>query len=155
MDTRVIAGLLTLLALAVVLIRQRLRAVLAWPLAGTVRITSAFGNRVTPTAGASTDHTGIDLSAPVGTPVKCPADGTVTNVYTTGSGGNQLTIKHDNGLTTGYAHLSRYGVKSGDKVLAGQLIAYTGNTGTTTGPHLHFSVKDNTGQFVDPLNYLA
>ncbi|GAB4044623.1 M23 family metallopeptidase [Spirosoma litoris] len=155
MDTRVIAGVLVLVAGAAVLIRQKLRAVLVWPLAGTVRITSAFGNRVAPTAGASTDHTGIDLAAPVGTPVKCPADGAVTNVYTTGSGGNQLTILHDNGLTTGYAHLSRYGVKSGDRVLTGQIIAYTGNTGTTTGPHLHFSVKDKLGQFVDPLNYLS
>lgn len=151
MNTEIIIGWIVVIALVVVYLRKQGMA-LSWPVVG--KITSAFGNRVAPTAGASTPHTGIDIAAPVGTPVKCPANGTVTNVYTNGSGGNQLIIQHDNGLTTGYAHLSRYGVKSGDRVINGQIIAYTGNTGLTTGPHLHFTVKDKTGQFVDPLTYL-
>lgn len=116
------------------------------------RITSLFGKRTAPTAGASTNHNGIDLATPVGTPVKAPLDGIVTVVNTTPNGGKQLIVKLDNGLTVGFAHLSEQLKNVGDKVKQGEIIARTGNTGTGTGAHLHFTVTEN-GQKIDPLTY--
>ncbi|GAB2585715.1 M23 family metallopeptidase [Spirosoma areae] len=143
---------LLLIAIAFVALWLR-KSKLSWPLTGT--ITSPFGNRVAPTAGASTFHNGIDISAKEGTPVLAPAAGTVTSLYTTKEGGNQLVIKHANGLTTGYAHLSSYAVKINQSVAKGQLMAYSGKTGNVTGPHLHFTVRNELGNYVNPLNYLT
>ena len=119
------------------------------------RVTSPFGVRVHPVTGVTHFHNGVDLSAEVGTAVICPLDGTVVNVWENDRGGLQLKIKHFNGLFTGYAHLSRVEVEIGDEVKQGQRIALTGASGTGTGAHLHFTLRDAKGNLVDPENYFV
>lgn len=119
------------------------------PIAGDVRITSHFGRRNAPTAGASSNHPAIDIGVPTGTPVMA-ADGGVV-VYTGQKGGYGISvgIDHGNGYVSYYNHLSGYGVKEGEKVKKGQEIAKSGSTGVSTGPHLDFKIlKDGTP--VDP-----
>jgi murein DD-endopeptidase MepM/ murein hydrolase activator NlpD len=116
------------------------------------RVTSKFGYRKAPTAGASTGHNGLDIGVPIGTAVICPANGTVKNVYSNNAGGNQLIIEHTNGFRTGYAHLSKTLVSIGEKVKEGQKVAETGNTGISTGPHLHLTLRKN-GELVNPEDY--
>nr|WP_294860241.1 M23 family metallopeptidase [uncultured Fluviicola sp.] len=132
---------------------KRIISQFAWPVEGP--ITSPYGKRNSPKAGASTDHKGIDIGVPSGTKVKAPGPGTVTSVFYNESGGNQLLIKHKNGYQTGYAHLSKSVVKKGDTVRTGELIAYSGNTGNSTGAHLHFSMRDPKGNYVDPQKHLV
>lgn len=115
-------------------------------------ITSNYGNRYH--NGAMQFHNGIDIGVPVGTPIVSPLNGEVTSIYHNPKGGNQLIITHDNGYQTGYAHLSSYNVYVGQKVTRGQKIAYSGNTGNSTGPHLHFTVKKN-GNPINPLNVIT
>lgn len=127
----------------------------AWmrPVSGAV--TSKFGPRVHPVTGeVGKMHNGVDLSAPLNTPIYAPADGIVSGRNYNNVGGNQLMIVHTNGMQSGYSHLSKYNVNIGDKVKKGDVIAYSGNTGRSTGPHLHFSVKDKNKNFVDPLKYI-
>lgn len=112
------------------------------------KIVSRFGNRVSPLTGKSEFHNGVDIVAVPGTPVKSPASGTVLETYYNSAGGNQLIIQHGE-LITGYAHLNSIAVIKGSVVQKGQVIAYTGNTGQTTGPHLHFTCKIN-GTLADP-----
>ena len=107
------------------------------------RITSRYGMR------NGSLHNGTDIAVAVGTPVKSPWRGTVSETYTNSAGGKQVIINHPNGYRTGYAHLSEYRVSSGQKVRRGQVIALSGNTGGSTGPHLHFTLRKN-GQLVDP-----
>lgn len=107
------------------------------------RITSRYGIR------NAKLHNGTDIAVAVGTPVKSPWRGTVSETYTNSAGGKQVIINHPNGYRTGYAHLSEYRVSSGQKVRRGQVIALSGNTGGSTGPHLHFTLRKN-GQLVDP-----
>lgn len=126
---------------------------LSFPVQG--KITSKFGNRTHPVSGIESFHNGIDIGVPNGTPVIAPSDGTITSIYSNSAGGKQLILKHDNGFTTGYAHLSKYTVASGDKVTKGQKIAETGSTGKVTGPHLHLTVRDDKGNLVDPLSVLV
>lgn len=99
-------------------------------------------------------HKGTDFRASVGTPIYAPADGIVESVFKNDRGGNQLVLKHESGYTTGYAHLHEYDVKKGDRVKSGDIIAYTGNTGTSTGPHLHFTVK-RYGDSLNPMDVLT
>lgn len=113
-------------------------------------ITSPFGQRTAPTTGASTYHNGVDIAAPIGTTVHAPWDGTVANTYANSKGGNQLIIQHPNGYRTGYAHLTRALVSPGQTVAQGDPIALTGNTGITTGPHLHFTLTNPNGNKIDP-----
>lgn len=118
------------------------------------KVTSGFGGRPDPTdPDHSHFHPGIDFSAHTGTPVLSPWDGKVKSVYggNSSAGGFQLIIEHNNGYTTGYAHLREAPALSpGQKVKQGKIIAYTGGTGThTTGPHLHFTLRKN-GNLVDP-----
>ena len=103
------------------------------------RVTSKFGNRNIGVGSAS--HNGIDIAAPHGTTVYAPYGGKVILANTTANGGKQLRVKHDNGITTGYAHLSEQLVKVGDIVKQGDAIAKTGNTGIGTGAHLHLTVE--------------
>lgn len=119
------------------------------------RITSGYGMRKHPVTGLQAFHNGIDLAGTIGQVIAAPADGIVTNVSTSATGGNQLIIKHDNGFTTGYAHLQRSAVAVGQRVTTAQVIAYIGNTGASTGPHLHFTVRDASGQYVNPVDYLV
>lgn len=115
----------------------------------TGKITSKYGYRTHPITGAQTLHNGVDIGVPVGTRVRAPWPGTVKSVYSNAAGGKQIIITHSNGYTTGYAHLSQQVVSTGEKVEAGQLVALSGNTGNTTGPHLHFTLRKN-GELVDP-----
>lgn len=115
------------------------------------KITSKFGYRTDPKTGKPNEfHNGIDLAVPAGTQVKSPMNGIVEAVNSGGAGGNELIVKHSNGYKTGYAHLTKALVKKGDKIQQGQVIALTGNTGKSTGPHLHFTLTDPSGAKVDP-----
>lgn len=116
------------------------------------KITSAFGPRIID--GKTENHSGIDISSPVGTKIKAPESGIVENVYFTSLGGNQIIIKHDGGFQTGYAHLEKTFVRIGDRVRKGQIIGTVGMTGRTTGAHLHFTMRDNYGNLIDPSKYV-
>jgi murein DD-endopeptidase MepM/ murein hydrolase activator NlpD len=117
----------------------------------SAKITSKFGYRTDPKTGKPNEfHNGIDLAVPSGTQVKSPMNGVVEAVNSGGPGGNELIVKHSNGFKTGYAHLTKTMVKKGDKIQQGQVIALSGNTGKSTGPHLHFTVTDPSGAKVDP-----
>jgi murein DD-endopeptidase MepM/ murein hydrolase activator NlpD len=118
------------------------------PVKGTV--TSPF-NAI---RSGNTRHNGIDVAVPVGTPVYAPLDGEVYQTYYNSAGGNQIVIMHANGWRTGYAHLSKIVVSPKQKVQRGQIIAYSGNTGQSTGPHLHFTLTIN-GVLVNPATYFS
>jgi murein DD-endopeptidase MepM/ murein hydrolase activator NlpD len=115
------------------------------------RVTSGFGARRHPVLGYNRMHQGIDFGAPTGTPVYAAGDGTVEQVRRAGGYGNWLQIRHSDGWSTGYAHLSRYakGVRVGQRVSQGQVVAYVGTTGLSTGAHLHYEVIKG-GQKVNP-----
>lgn len=128
--------------------------ILAWPL-DVIKITQYFGNTAFSAAHSQVyngkGHTGVDFAAAIGTPVKAAANGTVIGVGNTDlvagcySYGKWVMISHPGGLSTLYAHLSVQGVSTGSTVSAGQIIGYSGNTGYTTGPHLHFGVYATAG----------
>lgn len=117
------------------------------------RISSEFGPRRAPTAGASSYHRGRDYAAPSGTPIYASAAGTVITASYNGVRGNYVVIDHGNGLQTWYQHASRLYVSAGQKVSRGQNIAAVGTTGVSTGAHLHYEVHVN-GTAVDPRKYL-
>ncbi|MDE6639975.1 MAG: M23 family metallopeptidase [Acetatifactor sp.] len=123
-----------------------------WPIYGG-RQTSSFGRRSAPKKGASTNHMGIDLATPTGTPVYASCGGTVTKAGWGSGYGYVVYIDHIDGKQTRYGHLSRVLVSVGQKVKQGDRIALSGNTGVSTGPHLHFEMRIN-GTAVDPLKYL-
>lgn len=123
-----------------------------WPLKST-EITSPFGMRFHPALGIYRLHDGTDFAAAVGTPVYAAHSGTVTFVGTWSGGGNVVTIDHGGGVETSFLHLDSYSVKQGDKVSAGQQVALSGNTGLSTGPHLHFMLHVD-GKGTDPVVYL-
>ena len=116
-------------------------------------VTSRFGSRFHPVLKYVKAHNGVDYAAGVGTPVWAVADGTVTVAHNTGAGGNTVCLRHANGFETCYLHLSRFGagVRKGARVSQKQVIAYSGNTGRSTGPHLHYALKRH-GRYVNPLN---
>ncbi|UCD84192.1 MAG: M23 family metallopeptidase [Deltaproteobacteria bacterium] len=122
-----------------------------WPTRGW--ITSGFGYRVYPFTGEKKMHDGLDIATAIGTPIIAPADGIVTYVGTEGTYGKMLLINHGYGLSTCYGHCSKIFVKPGQKVVRGEEIANVGNTGISTGPHLHYEVRVN-GVPVNPENYL-
>lgn len=122
-----------------------------WPTDGT-NITSKFGLRDAPTAGASTNHRGIDIGVPEGTNVYACESGKVTTASSSESAGNWIVIDHGNGYVSKYMHNSQLKVSVGDKVEKGQVIALSGNTGHSTGPHLHFQLEYE-GSAVDPLSF--
>ncbi|MNS37752.1 Murein DD-endopeptidase MepM [compost metagenome] len=107
-----------------------------------------------PITGQNKMHTGLDIAASSGTPVKAPASGTVSFAGWNGGYGNYVVIDHGNGLQTAYAHMSAINVKRGQRVTAGTQVGRVGSTGMSTGPHMHFEVKRN-GQFVNPQGFLA
>lgn len=115
-----------------------------------VRITSGFGGRRHPILGYYREHLGVDYGAPTGTPVWAVGDGVVTWAGWKGANGNLITIRHSNGYTSHYAHLSRVHVKKGERVTQKQVIGRVGSTGRSTGPHLHFALS-RAGKFVNPL----
>lgn len=117
------------------------------------QITSGFGYRNSPGGIGSTNHKGIDIAVPEGTDVAAADSGTITKVDYNGSRGVYVEVTHGNGRKTRYQHLSGYYVQKGDVVKKGQTIAASGNTGHSTGPHLHFEVLEG-GTPVNPMNYL-
>ncbi|MES2860271.1 MAG: peptidoglycan DD-metalloendopeptidase family protein [Pseudomonadota bacterium] len=121
------------------------------PLDRAARISSSFGFRVHPISGYRKMHQGIDFAAGTGTPVVAPADGVVVEARRWGGYGNWLRIRHASGLESGYGHLSRYGsgIRAGQRVTQGQVVAYVGSTGASTGPHLHYELWRN-GQRINP-----
>jgi murein DD-endopeptidase MepM/ murein hydrolase activator NlpD len=124
---------------------------LIWPVSGV--LTSGFGGRSSPGGVGSTYHEGIDISVPEGTPIRAAASGTVILASAYGGYGNYTCVDHGSGLSTCYGHQSAFAVASGQKVDQGQVIGYSGNTGASTGPHLHFEVRVN-GVAQDPMGYL-
>ena len=122
-----------------------------WPVSGP--ITDYFGPRESPSAGASSNHMGIDIGCSYGVPIAAADAGVVTVAEWGESGGNYVMIDHGNGFVTMYLHNSSLAVSVGDVVSQGQTIAYAGSTGYSTGTHCHFSVFLN-GSYVNPLDYL-
>ena len=122
-----------------------------WP-SYTRTITSGYGPRTSPTAGASSYHRGIDIGASYGSGALAAADGVVSYTGWFSGGGNTVIIDHGNGLSTLYMHLSGFAVSQGSSVSAGQTVGYVGSTGISTGPHLHFAVMVG-GSYVNPLGY--
>lgn len=117
------------------------------------KLTSPFGNREQPTAGASTYHQGVDLAAPENTPIVASRTGIVTTATYSKTGGYYVSINHGDGFSSVYMHMTRYVVKAGQAVSAGQVIGYVGSTGVSTGNHLHFGIAYN-GKYVNPANYV-
>lgn len=113
---------------------------------------SGYGNRIDPIYGTVRYHAGMDFSAPVGTDIYATGDGTVAEAGWESGYGNCILIDHGYGYKTRYAHMSRLKVKRGDKVVRGQIIGLVGNTGKSTGPHLHYEVIVK-GRTVNPVNY--
>lgn len=124
-----------------------------WPCPASHRITSYFGPRKAPVAGASTYHKGIDIGAASGSSIVASASGRVTTAAYSSSAGNYVVISHGNGISTVYMHASALYVSEGQTVVQGQAIAAVGSTGYSSGPHLHFGVIVN-GSYVNPLNYV-
>lgn len=118
------------------------------PVSGT--ITSRYG--VSSSIRKST-HTGLDIAAPKGTPIKVVADGKVTAASYSGSYGNLVKVSHGNGVETWYAHTTKMYVSVGQEVKAGDIIATVGSTGNSTGAHLHLEIRIN-GEHINPQNYL-
>jgi murein DD-endopeptidase MepM/ murein hydrolase activator NlpD len=118
---------------------------LIFPIDGA--ITSPFGFRW------GRLHAGIDIAVPEGTPIRAADSGKVVLMAFTGGYGNYTCIQHSGSLSTCYGHQSRFGTSNGASVSQGQVIGYSGNTGNSTGPHLHFETRVN-GSPVDPMGYL-
>ena len=117
------------------------------------KITSLFGNRIDPFFGKLAMHAGIDFRQKTGSKVRATGAGTVVHAGLAGGYGIMVEIDHGNGITTRYGHLSKVLVKEGDVIAAGDLIALSGSTGRSTGPHLHYEVRRN-GVAVDPIRFL-
>jgi murein DD-endopeptidase MepM/ murein hydrolase activator NlpD len=117
------------------------------------RLTSGFGVRVHPLLHVRRGHTGVDWAAPPGTPIMATGSGVIEEAQHKGQYGNYVRIRHANGYQTAYAHMMRFapGVAAGVKVRQSQIIGYVGNTGFSTGPHVHYEVLVNN-QFVDPMS---
>ena len=114
-------------------------------------MTATFG--ASGTNWSSGTHTGLDLAAPYGTSIAAVADGTVVSAGWAGPYGLRAVVKHADGTSTAYNHMSRIAV-SGGRIAAGQTIGHLGSTGNSTGPHLHFEVTSGNGTLVDPLSWL-
>jgi murein DD-endopeptidase MepM/ murein hydrolase activator NlpD len=115
------------------------------------RITSGFGMRFHPILGYTRMHQGIDFGVPIGTPVYAAGDGVVAEARWSSGYGRWLKLTHTSGWATGYGHLSAWLVKAGQHVRQGQIVAYSGSSGESTGPHLHYEVMER-GQKIDPRN---
>lgn len=115
-------------------------------------ISSGYGPRRSPTRGASSNHQGVDMAAPMGTPIYATHNGVVAGTNNRGGYGNSITLNAGNGVQTFYGHNSRNTVRPGQRVQKGQLIGYVGSTGVSTGPHLHYGVMVN-GRWINPRGY--
>ena len=122
-----------------------------WPVRGWV--SSGFGRRVSPFTGEDTMHSGLDISAPMSTPVKAPAAGFVIAAGPEKSLGHVVVLSHGYGFKTLYGHLSKVRVRTGQTVKRGDIIGEVGNSGLSTGPHLHYEIEVH-GAVVDPIKYI-
>lgn len=120
---------------------------MAMPAAG--RISSGFGLRRHPVLGFSRMHKGLDIAAGYGSPIRAANDGTVAFAGRNGGYGNFVRLNHSGGMGSGYGHMSRIAVRSGQRVARGQVIGYVGSTGISTGPHLHYELYRN-GVAINP-----
>ena len=123
-----------------------------WPVGDNRHITSGFGNRKIALYGYERLHTGVDINTATGTPVTAIAGGTVIVSVYDGGWGDYIMINHGNNLISLYAHLDSRSVQRGDTVAPGQEIGTTGNSGISSGPHLHFELREN-GKSVNPFRY--
>jgi murein DD-endopeptidase MepM/ murein hydrolase activator NlpD len=126
------------------------KALMRTPIDGA-RISSGYGMRRHPVLGYSKMHKGVDFAAPKGTPIYASGDGVIEKMGPFSSYGNYIRLRHSGGMSTAYAHLSRFksGLRAGARVKQGQVIGYVGSTGRSTGPHLHYEVMMN-GKQVNP-----
>ena len=122
-----------------------------WPVRGY--LSAGFGNRIDPFTNQRDFHAGIDISTPIGTRVFAPADGVVLSAAVQGGYGNSMIIDHGYGVVTRYGHLEAYAVRPGQRVRRGDLIAFVGNTGRSTAPHLHYEVWVND-QMRNPIEFI-
>jgi murein DD-endopeptidase MepM/ murein hydrolase activator NlpD len=123
-----------------------------WPVYG--RLMSSYGGRSDPFSGGGAFHAGVDVQAPVGTPVRASADGVIKFAQWSGHYGRLVVIDHGNGMETYYAHLSRFYAVPGQEIRQGQVIAYSGESGRATGPHLHYEVRVG-GTPINPYPFLT
>ncbi|GJE28712.1 hypothetical protein LKMONMHP_3585 [Methylobacterium organophilum] len=123
------------------------------PLPGDPALTSSFGSRLDPFTRGYALHTGIDLRAEAGEPVRATAPGRVTAAEYAGGYGNMVEVDHGQGVLTRYAHLSGYAVSPGQRIAAGTVLGYAGSTGRSTGSHLHYETRID-GEPVDPMAFL-
>ena len=129
------------------------KAPFATPVRARFRFTSPFGNRRHPVTGGVRMHDGVDFAAPVGTDIHTTADGVVTYAGWQSGYGRIIKIRHEFGVETRYAHLSRLRVKKGQKVSRGDHIGDMGSSGRSTGSHVHYEVRVN-GKSVNPMTYI-
>jgi murein DD-endopeptidase MepM/ murein hydrolase activator NlpD len=122
-----------------------------WPVDG--RFMGAFGHRMDPFSGEGAYHTGVDISAPTGTPVKAAADGVVIRAEFFGGYGRLVIVSHHNGMESYYAHLSKFDVIAGQEIRQGEILGRVGSTGRVTAPHLHYEVRVG-GAPVNPYRFL-
>jgi murein DD-endopeptidase MepM/ murein hydrolase activator NlpD len=122
-----------------------------WPVEG--QVTGSFGERIDPFNGEGAFHSGVDIGSSFGHPIVAPADGVVTFTDLMGGYGKAIVINHGNGISTRYGHLSGYAVAVGQSVHRGDIIGYVGESGRSTGPHLHYEVRINDTP-VNPYKYL-
>ena len=122
-----------------------------WPVEG--QVTASFGERIDPFNGEGAFHSGVDISANVGSAVIAPADGSITFADFLGGYGRAIMVDHGHGISTRYGHLSSFAVTAGQYVHRGDTIGYVGTSGRTTGPHLHYEVRINDVP-VNPYKYL-
>jgi murein DD-endopeptidase MepM/ murein hydrolase activator NlpD len=127
---------------------------LLWPVAAGGRMSSPVGPRIHPVFGYRSCHTGQDIAAPTGTPVRASADGRVITSGSGGAYGNSIMLVHSGGLTTFYAHLAAKSVQVGQEVKAGDQVGTVGSTGWSTGPHLHYETR-MTGTAYDPMGWFG
>lgn len=124
------------------------------PIGAGYEVSSLFGFRYHPILKKPKFHDGIDFKTPIGTPVYATANGVVKKaIYGKTGYGNHIIISHSSGYETLYAHLSKLKVKDGEYVKKGQLIGYSGNSGRSVNPHLHYEVR-LSGEAIDPVDYL-
>lgn len=123
-----------------------------WPIDG--RLQGAFGRRSDPFSGEGAYHTGVDITAPTGTPVKAAADGVVIHAEWSNGYGKLVVISHGNGLQSYYAHLSKFDVIAGQEIRQGEILGRVGSTGRVTAPHLHYEVRVG-GTPVNPYRFLT
>ena len=138
-------------SLSIMELKKAMGELFIYPING--RLTSPFGYRRDPFTGRKSFHSGIDLAAPTGTPIKVILDGVVNLTSYSRIFGNYVIVTHPNGYQTLYGHVSAFSAKKGDRVSQGDIIAFVGNTGMSTGPHVHLSIYKN-GKLIDPLSVL-